>query len=73
MKIWAVFVHCTVAGYLSRWIDSEWASSAKARDRTVELDRIMNAFGVPAHRTTIVEMSVADAAITGEQPGMGGE
>ncbi len=68
MKIWTVFVYCTVPGYQSRWIDSQWASPDRAQVRELELDRLFNAFKVPEHKTATVELSVVDAAIVGENP-----
>jgi hypothetical protein len=66
MKIWAVFVYCTISGYVSRWIDSQWAQEEKACERAVELDRVIEAFRVPSHSTSVIEMSVVDAAIKEE-------
>jgi len=65
MKVWAVFVHCTAAGYQSRWIDSLWAEEAHACSREAQLDRMLSglAFNVPAHRTSRVQMEVEDAEI----------
>lgn len=63
MKIWAVFIYCRAAGYQSRWIDSQWATIEKARDREREIDRNFAAFDVPAHKSSVVELSVVNAAV----------
>jgi len=70
MKVWAVFVHCTAAGFQSRWIDSLWAEEAHARSREVQLDAMLggSAFNVPAHKTSRAQMEVQDAEIRGAEP-----
>lgn len=71
MKVYAVFVHCTIGGYNSRWIDSQWAVRAKAKGRELELDRVMQAFKVAGHETSTVELEIVDAAITGGESASG--
>ncbi len=68
MKIWAVFVHAVAPFSPSRWIDTQWATQKSASERAFELDRVMRAFDVGYHKTTVVEMSVVDAAIKVEPP-----
>ncbi len=65
MKIWAVFVHYSgpAGERLGLWIDSEWGRQASAIERSRELDRVMAAFSVNRHSTSVVEMSVVDVAI----------
>ena len=66
MKVYAVFVHCTAAGFASRWIDTQWATAQKASERALELDHIFSAFNAAAHKTSVVELSVVDVSITGK-------
>ncbi len=69
MKIWAVFVHYSgpAGERLGQWIDSEWGVQKAAADRAVELDRVMRAFAVSRHSTSVVEMSVVDVAIKADE------
>jgi hypothetical protein len=67
MEIYAVFVYCTVPGYESRWIDTQWAVAAKAEERAAELGRLFRGFSVPQHSAAIVRLSVVDTVITRTQ------
>jgi len=70
MKVWAVFVQCTIPGHVSRWIDSLWAGRERANERARQLDAILGsfAFDVPGHKTRVIEMEVADASIRESEP-----
>jgi hypothetical protein len=67
MTVYAVFVYCTIQGCGSRWIDTQWAQESKAIERGCELERVMAAFGVPAHSIKVVKLSVVDTAIVKEK------
>lgn len=68
MTVHAVFIHCSIAGYHSRWIDTQWPTHELALSRALELDRVLSAFKVPEHKTTILELTLENVAIQDSQP-----